>query len=238
MLFDDGAGGWGNSDLWNCKFNGISIAFDIRVNSTVDYCWVNACTSGASAVVSDNSDTFKNCVFTANTTLTFSAKAVKRSTFYNNGSNSSGMVTTVKTIDECLFHTTTGASNIIAQNCVAIENSIFVNNAAATSSCISGLASDNTAKVVNCGFYNNTQDVVTGSTYSGYRVVSKIVLTGDPCTSASGGDFSLNNTAGAGALLRGTGFPTTFANGLTANALDVGPAQHVASAAGATAFAF
>ena len=64
------------------------------------------------------------------------------------------------------------------------------------------------------------------------RLYNKIVLTADPCTAAGSGDFSLNNTAGGGALLRGLAFPVTFANGLTANSLDVGPAQHAPAAAG------
>jgi hypothetical protein len=51
-------------------------------------------------------------------------------------------------------------------------------------------------------------------------------LTADPFTNAAGGDFSLNNTAGGGALLRATGYPGVFPGGTTTGYLDIGAAQH------------
>lgn len=61
-----------------------------------------------------------------------------------------------------------------------------------------------------------------------------ITLSGDPFTNAASGDYSLNNTAGAGAACRGVGVPTTFPGGLTTNTLDIGAAQHAEAGGGGT----
>ncbi len=116
--------------------------------------------------------------------------------------------------------------------CFLIKNCIFVTNAASLASCINGTTADNTSTVLYCAFYNNTQDIVTGSSYPGFKVVGKITLTGDPIVNPATGNFGIDNTTGEGALLRGLGWPATYNNGLTANALDVGPSQHSAAAGG------
>jgi hypothetical protein len=75
-------------------------------------------------------------------------------------------------------------------------------------------------------FYNNTS-----GPRNNYPVgASDVTLTGDPFTSAAAGDFSLNNTAGAGAAVRATGFPGTMPGGLTVGYRDGGAAQHQDSA--------
>lgn len=50
-----------------------------------------------------------------------------------------------------------------------------------------------------------------------------IALTGNPFTSAT--NFAINSTAGAGALLKATGYPGIFPGGTTTGFLDVGPVQ-------------
>ena len=52
-----------------------------------------------------------------------------------------------------------------------------------------------------------------------------ITLTADPFTSHSGGDYSLNNAVGGGALLKGVGYPGTFTGSSTIGHLDVGAVQ-------------
>lgn len=47
----------------------------------------------------------------------------------------------------------------------------------------------------------------------------------DPFTNSAGGDFSLNNTAGAGAICRAAGFPGVFPGGTTTGYLDIGATQ-------------
>lgn len=78
----------------------------------------------------------------------------------------------------------------------------------------------------NNAFGSNTGGVRNhvGALSSGTGAVGDITLTATPFTSA-GTDFSLNNTAGGGALLRGAGFPGALIAGGTGY-LDVGPLQH------------
>ena len=61
-----------------------------------------------------------------------------------------------------------------------------------------------------------------------------VTLTGDPFTNAGSGDFSLNNTAGAGAALRAAGFPGTMPGGTTTGYHDIGVAQHADPASSGT----
>ncbi len=224
VCFDDG--GNFNSYTWNCKFNGVSKAVAFSNTSTVKYCWINACTGNPCMTGNATNGMVEDCVFTANTTCVFSATVVTRCIFYNNGSSASGMINNARHVESCLFHTTTANSSVCVKGCYSHTNLIFWNNAATSAVAISPTVTDNTVEIVNCAFGSNTKDVTTGSTFPGFKIPSKIVLSVDPCNSASTGDFSLNNTAGGGLLLRNLGFPTEFANGLTANYLDVGPAQH------------
>jgi hypothetical protein len=101
-----------------------------------------------------------------------------------------------------------------------------------------------TASVRNCISYGNTGSSFKSAVttyiemdfdYNAYVAASlsgvpagahDVVLTGDPFTNAAGGDFSLNNTAGAGAALRALGFPGVFPLGLTTGYPDIGAAQH------------
>lgn len=62
----------------------------------------------------------------------------------------------------------------------------------------------------NNAFYNNTSGKYTPSALDTELVsVGEVVLTGDPFTNAASGDFTLNNTAGAGAACRSAAFPAT-----------------------------
>ena len=67
--------------------------------------------------------------------------------------------------------------------------------------------------------YDTTGTMITNAPFGPHD----IHLTGDPFTSATTGDFSLNNTAGAGAALKNAGYPGLFSNGLTTSHQTVGP---------------
>jgi hypothetical protein len=100
-------------------------------------------------------------------------------------------------------------------NCVSYGNSQFGYN----------VTTSTTGKLINCAGGNNT----AGNTASGWRsdqLTGFITLTADPFTSAAGNDFSPNNTAGGGALLRAAGWPATFPGLSTTSRLDVGAVQH------------
>jgi hypothetical protein len=119
-----------------------------------------------------------------------------------------------------------GASNsrMILQNCIAEDNAGWGVNSVSFPSI-----------VIRCAFFSNTSGTVTGAKTE----VASITATASVFTNAAAGDFSLNNTAGAGADLRAVGYidlsGATFPRGLTTSYLDVGIAQHQ-DAGGATVY--
>jgi hypothetical protein len=95
------------------------------------------------------------------------------------------------------------------------------------------VTSPNALIMINCGAYNNTAGNITVTINEEPLINNNYQsLTGSAYISTSGLNFAKNSTAGAGALLRGTGYPTAIA-GLS-NTLtypDIGATQHQASAA-------
>ncbi len=101
-----------------------------------------------------------------------------------------------------------------AVNCVAESNTGKGFTASAT---LAGQA------LINCAGYNNTggdNDSTTGT------IINFVTGTGSFFTNAAAANFALNNTAGAGAAIRGNGAPATYPDGLTASYFDRGAAQH------------
>lgn len=83
-------------------------------------------------------------------------------------------------------------------------------------------------------YYNNA----TANRNSNNAGTGDVTLTGDPFTDAAGGDFSLNNTAGAGADLRAAGYPGVMIGGGTGYR-DIGALQHQETASvGGGSFTF
>lgn len=95
----------------------------------------------------------------------------------------------------------------------------------------SGYAFIGTTSSGNPSFWNNAVGshtsgrFDTGTLGSALVELNPITLTGDPYTNASGGDFTLNNTSGAGALCRGASL-------LWAGESDVGAVQHTDAGTG------
>jgi hypothetical protein len=84
-------------------------------------------------------------------------------------------------------------------------------------------------KLVNCAGYNNKTAHVNTSNIQAFQSIGFVACTADPFTSASAGNFALNATVGAGALLRAAGYLGVFPAGLTAGYQDIGAAQHLDS---------
>lgn len=104
-------------------------------------------------------------------------------------------------------------SGMRCTNCISVGNGGY------------GFHNIDSACFVNCATYNNT----SGRTSTTPLVDSlAITLSGDPFVDSANGDFRLNNTAGAGALLRGlsTGIPGQVAT------RDIGAVQHSDPTAG------
>lgn len=128
----------------------------------------------------------------------------------------------------CLAYGTLKGFNIqgtaTLQNCLAVNSGSygFFNDTTTT-----GQASG-CNRLINCAGYNNA----TADTDAHFQKTGFITLTADPFTNAAGGVFTLNGTAGGGALLRGLGFPQTLPGLTGADMPDVGAYQ--TSVAGAT----
>lgn len=86
--------------------------------------------------------------------------------------------------------------------------------------------------LINCASYNNTSGRSSAGTGQVFDIAA-ITGSGSFFTNAASADFTINNTAGAGALLRATGFPATSATGL-AGYIDVGALQHQDTGGGVT----
>lgn len=117
------------------------------------------------------------------------------------------------------FEANSAGSNALLTNCVAYGNGGY------------GLrvTSGSFISLHTCAFGSNTSGVTTGTIVS---EIGTITLTADPSTNAAGYDYSLNNTAGGGAALRGAAFPTTLPGSSTTNTADLGASQSTPSAGG------
>lgn len=127
-------------------------------------------------------------------------------------------------------------------NCVAYNNTLdgFSLGAGNNSGVFNSIAVDNGGYGINASttwtdfpdnwnaFYNNTSGARNGVPAG----ANDVTLSGDPFTNAAGGDFSLNNTAGAGAACRAVGFPGTFSGIGTTGYLDIGAVQSQAGGGG------
>jgi hypothetical protein len=83
--------------------------------------------------------------------------------------------------------------------------------------------------LLSCGAYNNTSGSYPTANIGQGRVISFKTPTGSVFTNAAGNDFSLDNTASEGALLRAAGFPSSYGGLSTSTYDDVGAAQSQAS---------
>lgn len=160
----------------------------------------------------------------------------------------------------CLAYGNSGASsdgfnfnqNVVLTNCVAynngrdgyrlgtasefctLENCIAEANAGKgynrSSSAIS------TSQLINCASYNNTAGEIDTTSFP--FTTGFVAGSGSFFTNAAGGNFSLNNTGGAGAAARAAGTPGVYPSGTTTGYLDIGAAQHQDPAGGSAGMLF
>lgn len=192
--------------------------------AVAQYCAATACAIGFDTLSAFYCDAYSN------TTSGFSScvYAVNCVAYGNTGATVDGFVNVLRTVN-CVaygngregFRYSAANGTCLNVNCVAEGNSGYGYNVTTGSSLMA---------LVNCASYNNTSG---RSNTGGYPIADQGAITGSGSffTNAAGGVFTLNNTAGAGALLRAAGFPATSADGLTASYADVGSAQHQDSGA-------
>lgn len=129
------------------------------------------------------------------------------------------------------FNPTAASAEMTLVNCLAVSNAGY--------GFTSSAAFDN-IYLFYCAGNNNTSGNVNSSNIPSAQQIGFIALSGDPFTSAAGLDFSLNNTASAGAAVRGAGLPSLSSGlyglpGLSTNSYpDIGAAQHLEAASAAS----
>ena len=142
-----------------------------------------------------------------------------------NGSIARNCVVSSMTGTSC-FGITVNGENATVENCLVVGVSGSGSKAYAVNS--TGYIGN---RFINCGAYNNALDYDTR--ILSYQKIGAVSLTAGPFTNAGSGDYSLNKTAGGGALCRGTAFPGTFPNMTTSTGYpDIGLIQHQEAAGG------
>lgn len=151
----------------------------------------------------------------------------------------------------CIAYSNTGASsdgfanltnNKFLMNCVAYANGRDGYRFTGQSTLVNCIAEANTgvgikitagiAQILNCAVYNNTGGDLVKLAATTELLLSLVTGTGSFFTNAASADFSLNNTAGAGASARAVGIPGVTPDGLSTGFLDIGAIQHADPAAG------
>lgn len=219
--------GFAGGDLYFCDATGCTTqpAFTIDSSATPirwHYCtaWSNSVTgfdasNGSVAAVgclSVNNSGASSDGFLSNTSAT--AWELTHCTAYNNGRDGFRFVSGICTayLLNCLSYANTGTNFNVsaASDCVRLRN------------CAAGLGGVSSANV--------------SSSLNLQGQVGNITLTADPFTAKGSGDFSLNNTAGGGALCRAAGFSAAMPGVSTSSYRDVGAAQTQGGGGGSVAF--
>lgn len=220
----------------NCTGNGIATASS---SGMVVQCRATGC-STATAFSSGGPSAFIDCIAYENTitgfTLSIGTSAIRCISDSNSGASSDGFAS--------------GSADAAFVNCVAYGNGRDgFRSTVNTPSWVNCIAEGNTgvgftasatqsaALLVNNAAYSNTggNTSLTGATATIFNTGFQ-TLTGSPFTDAANQDFSLNNTASAGAACRAAGFPGVLAVGGTGY-LDIGALQHADPAGSGTTIA-
>lgn len=200
-----------------CIFKNFTNGGSSNGSSISEYCIYTGCSSVLACA-----GTACHCESFANTVTSFGGLSINCLAYANTGATTDGFFNNgaVSTYVGCVAYGNGrngfNSTRQLLVNCIAEANGGFgfVNGGGSP---LYGL--------INCGSYNNTSgrsSLGSGPTFD----TGAIQYTGSAFVNAAAGNFALNNTAGAGALLRAAGFPSLFPAGLTANYADVGAAQH------------
>lgn len=208
--------------FWRCKAINCNTGGLIQNTGTAVavYCEATAC----STTVPISVNTAMACQSYANTVSGMTtSNGFGCISYANSGGSSSGIVAMATTL---------------LVNCVAYNNGLYgfdtgnnvariLNSVAESNANVGYFVNAGTAMLEKCASYLNT----SGRSTSGGLLVDSnpVVGSGSFFVDAANGNFALNNTSGAGALLRGLGFPALFPAGLTASYPDIGAAQHLES---------
>ncbi len=218
-----------NCEANNCTNTGF---YSNTGNNLWIKCKATGCATQPAFIANSVASTYFACVAQGNTITGFSApNGSGLASYYrciadsNSGASSDGWNKTAATVGmrliDCVSYNngragvrndSTNARGIQCINMIAYGNAGYGFDRASSSPWFN----------YNCAGGNNT----SGNENSITQSFGFVTLSGDPFTSASGHDFSLNNTAGAGASCRAAAIPGAFPGGATTGYLDIGAAQH------------
>lgn len=189
---------------------------------------------------------FNGCSATANSAAVFLQYCANCDAYANTATPFSG---TPGIYTDCSSVSNTGASTDgftqqgnfagIFVNCVSVSNGrdgfrlqgsagCSLANCHAESNTGVGFSQSNGIKtLINCSTFSNTGGATSGT----FLTVGSLTPSASVFVSAPT-NLALNNTAGAGALLRAASYPTTFPRGTTANYRDIGQSQHLEVSSG------
>lgn len=207
LAFAGGNGFWADA----CSATGCSGSAGIYIASNAFSVLFNSESYGNSCIgiKLDANGIAINCISSGNTggsSSGFSKGSVSAQFInciaYNNGGNG--------------FDTSVSVGRDSCVNCIAESNGGY----GFSSGGVRGLV-----RLLNCAGYGNSSGNYVATDIT--DVVGFVSQTaGSFFTNAASGDFALNNIAGRGALLRGTGNPGVYPRGTTTGYADIGAAQH------------
>lgn len=203
--------------FFNCMFKNFNT---ISAGSSSFYVQCQATTNSAGVLLG----TCYYCEAFANTATPYSSIYTYGCLAYNNtGVSTNGFAPTGNdcTIQNCIAYGNGAAGFSIATSSIGV-----VMNCHAENNTGFGFVLTSGMKLsVNNSAFNNTAGAVSNSA-NGYFPTGFITPSGSVFVNAASSNFGLNNTSGAGALLRAAGQPATFPAGLTSNFRDIGAMQH------------
>ncbi len=221
--------GFGNTALYMPGFGG---AYTLAVDCEFTAC-ATATVISIPLSTSSQSHNFHSCYIHDNTfdglkhTGSVGGLTVVNCIFATNKSGSAkhGLwltSTTGLTVINCSFYN----NGLDGVRCDAATQAVIINSVFDSN----GQYGINTAAcwlttLVNNAFYNNTPAAYQTANVSTRNILGTVTLSGSPFSSVGSGDFSLNNTAGAGFACKAAAFPATFPGGTTPSKLDIGAAQ-------------
>jgi hypothetical protein len=193
------------SNFTNTGANATSVLSEFTGCTTQPACNGNtlSCVAHGNTAASFGGAVVINCIAYANTATPFSTNICVSSVAYGNtGASTDGFT-----------QNTTGST--VCVNCIAESNGRYGFLASASSA---------NHLLINCSTYNNG----TAATSGVFQSIGVLTTPSSAFVTPASQDFRLNNTAGAGALLRAAGFPSTWPSVSTSmlNYLDIGSAQH------------
>lgn len=217
--FTIGMGARFASTVVDCEADSCTTGFSLLNAGFAFGCYAKSCTTGFNFGGNNESGGAAFCISSGGTTGFTRGNATSGSggpTLFNctaYGASGDGIKAT----------TYSGGGPMVIQNCISYGNGGY------------GITSSNVQNRVSAGRNNAYGANTSGNLLNIPASNGDVTLTGNPFTDAANRDFSLNNTAGAGAACRAAGYPGVFPSlSSTTGYLDIGAVQHQDSGGGSS----